>query len=732
MPSRTQSIFEHLHSMFQHLLSEQDSDATTTTTTTVEFEAKQRLRQQEKLLQTAIPHVLQVWACSQEHNRASRADRFFRVHEQYLETDKSQPWASPTVKDVQLQAEVYRILLRAWCLDRQSKQFAFKATGYLMLMEGLLPSDNERRRLSGGARDDNDLYVRIGPSLPDYHMVLKAWTRDQSKNSAKRAHSVIKGLLNYNDKNKNNDDDDDDGRDNDTTQIRPDVQCFSYLLKAAASRPLMDPVELSQLLDDTWKTMVVKLALSPSADCYAAAIRAWKFVALHPDFASKEMELALNQRTTGRDNAVLQVIDLWQTAKRTLKEQQQHRPQYQHKDVSGAYQKDRPHLSTLVYNDVLESLTVWSASTKKKTDLAEDILLEMEQGSSISRTSSAIDEGAGDLAAFRPPRPNPRSYMLVVNIWKSAIRLTNNKHQETLARSKQILWRMADFLKDAESNDMAMTNGEGPRHPKQYTQKRIISQYGRNVLETKLKQESNRAGYPVEVLNAFVELCAQCPIGRINASYGLPLLGTSTIQEPTANNDEHEGLIVFREALSAVESFRRRQQVQPNWDTYAALLYAADRLIPSKQEKQKIVERVFRLACSDGMVEESVLKALMSVTTEEQYRQLVLSKSDLLLDSTGPASLMGGPANGSSAATTSAVVPEEWTRQALGVGRVISLDGRTVRPLSVSGKVTETRAMKEYKMRKLRGKPGQALLRGGRWTEEDEARKQSRANQEQS
>ena len=94
--------------------------------------------------------------------------------------------------------------------------------------------------------------------------------------------------------------------------------------------------------------------------------------------------------------------------------------------------------------------------------------------------------------------------------------------------------------------------------------------------------------------------------------------------QTTDSGDEEadQSLIIFREALSAVESSRRRQLVQPNWDTYAGLLYAADRLLSSKkhlQLKQQTIERVFGLSCSDGMVEESVLKALMAVATSEGF-----------------------------------------------------------------------------------------------------------------
>ena len=98
------------------------------------------------------------------------------------------------------------------------------------------------------------------------------------------------------------------------------------------------------------------------------------------------------------------------------------------------------------------------------------------------------------------------------------------------------------------------------------------------------------------------------------------------------------------------------------------------------------------------MVEDEVLKALMSVLTEDQYKDLILSKS---------VNVEGTP-----------MVPEEWTKVALG-GRVVSNDGRRTRPLSVAGEYTITMAMKEFKMRSLRDKRNQKLLRGGRWVDDE-------------
>lgn len=176
----------------------------------------------------------------------------------------------------------------------------------------------------------------------------------------------------------------------------------------------------------------------------------------------------------------------------------------------------------------------------------------------------------------------------------------------------------------------------------------------------------------VEVLNAFVLVCATTP-------------------KPVARE---EGVLILREALYAVERFRADCNVRPNDTTYNNLLFAARGLLGNDQHRTKIVDQVFRLACQDGMVNDVLLQSLMEVTTPEQYQMLVVGSSETV--------------------EGFKVIPKSWSRNILG-GRVVSSDGRRVKPVGIDGRLTETKAMKEFKMRRLRDKRNKKLLQGGRW-----------------
>jgi hypothetical protein len=182
-----------------------------------------------------------------------------------------------------------------------------------------------------------------------------------------------------------------------------------------------------------------------------------------------------------------------------------------------------------------------------------------------------------------------------------------------------------------------------------------------------------------EVLNAFVLVCATTPT-------------------PIASQ---AGLSILREALYAVERYRSECLILPNQNTYAYLLQAARELVGNSASSAKLIDQIFRLACQDGMVDSFLLKQLMEVATQEQYQQLVVNKSELVEDVK--------------------VIPESWSRNVLG-GRVISADGRKIRPVTIDASEISTRAMQEFKMRRLRDKRNRRLLQGGRWRENQSGR----------
>jgi hypothetical protein len=93
------------------------------------------------------------------------------------------------------------------------------------------------------------------------------------------------------------------------------------------------------------------------------------------------------------------------------------------------------------------------------------------------------------------------------------------------------------------------------------------------------------------------------------------------------------------------------------------------------------------------MVDEKVLGQLKVAAVDDHYNRLVVEESETV--------------------EGTKVVPESWTRNALG-GRVVTAEGRRTTPLSVGGQLTVTLAMREFQMRRLRDHRNRKLLQGGR------------------
>jgi hypothetical protein len=205
---------------------------------------------------------------------------------------------------------------------------------------------------------------------------------------------------------------------------------------------------------------------------------------------------------------------------------------------------------------------------------------------------------------------------------------------EKVARAKVILWRFVDNF-DA-----------------------IASQY-------------KKRGVLVEVFNEFIRVCGS-----------------------RRTRSVEEGLQTMNEALSSIQTMRGLEGIAPNSSMYATLLEACASLLPVGKDRQLFAEKVFRLCCEDGMVDENVLRQMRAVASLQLFSSLIVSAS-VLVEGTK-------------------VVPESWTSNTMG-GKVISVDGRKTKPLSIDGRVKITAAMYEFRMRRLRDKRNRNLLRGGRW-----------------
>ena len=110
--------------------------------------------------------VLEAWAWSCEHLRATMAEQIFqtmlrqskKASKRRRSSGGGDSEASTNISWARPNGESYRWIIQAWCHSRQRKS-AFTATGHLM---------RYLRRLEKGFED-------IEPTLDTYHMVLKAW-----------------------------------------------------------------------------------------------------------------------------------------------------------------------------------------------------------------------------------------------------------------------------------------------------------------------------------------------------------------------------------------------------------------------------------------------------------------------------------------------------------------------------------------------------------------------------
>jgi hypothetical protein len=214
---------------------------------------------------------------------------------------------------------------------------------------------------------------------------------------------------------------------------------------------------------------------------------------------------------------------------------------------------------------------------------------------------------------------------------------------------------------DAQSYQYMLGIWRNSRSPIKFTHAQQLLQEAR---ENRSSEESI-----VDVFTSFVQVC-----GAPNFS------NKKDIQERTK---------IMTMALRTLEDMRKLG-LTPNSDTYTALVEACDHLLPANgQERQSALENIFRRACKEGFVNQSLLEHFKSAASSYLYAKLVVSKSLLMEDLK--------------------IVPESWTRNVKGYR-----EGKKVMPLSIHGNFTFTKAAAEYRMRKLRRRTNQKLLQGGR------------------
>jgi len=204
-----------------------------------------------------------------------------------------------------------------------------------------------------------------------------------------------------------------------------------------------------------------------------------------------------------------------------------------------------------------------------------------------------------------------------------------------------------------------------------YSDRKDQAQKAANLLERMLKQYQlgNETCEPTtDFYHAVVEACGKCKVG----------------------NYEEERNAALRLAIETIHKMKNNSpSCEINAFTYKILLQAIGNLLHDGKYRTKSLISVFNSCCSAGLVDEDVVQQFQEVAPDEVYHKTVLLRSN------------GGR-----------TLPEDWTRN-LG-HRNRSQDRSRISLVSADGSILAMPGSSEYKMRTIRNKTNQKLLRGGR------------------
>ncbi|CAB9522364.1 Pentatricopeptide repeat-containing protein [Seminavis robusta] len=315
----------------------------------------------------------------------------------------------------------------------------------------------------------------------------------------------------------------------------------------------------------------------------------------------------------------------------------------------------------------------YGAAIRVHKNTALNPLFAQSRETSITRAVELLEELslAHHRTALRAIKPDTQNYNDVLEALSVSSRAVSKDVAETLItvmeKASAEEGSDCDFRPNADSYKWLLAVHARSRDPDKVETARHVLE---RMTETFAEDNNSRDESIVDLYNAFLDVC----------SSAAPL-------------KDHSQPTILQESLKAVEELKSRYSLQPNPQTYANLLRVCKNHLAVGKERSRIVETIFKSCRDEGLVDERVLRSLKSVASEDQYMDLVVSKSDLV--------------------EGKRMVPEEWTSN-VGLDKIVSADGRKIAPLSVDGRFTITKAMKEYRMRKLRSKANQRVLQGGR------------------
>ena len=417
------------------------------------------------------------------------------------------------------------------------------------------------------------------------------------------------------------------------------LPCINYQREKNSPGKAQSLVNLMERVYEKGVTM-----LQPDSLCYKCVFLA----------AAKRHDLPelgpLVDETLGmmRDRFIVPDTECFTAAIKTWKNAAIHQP-----NVTAANQQTsvRRTIELLAEMDVAHNQSMMvsiSVSTENINDVLEALTVSTHHSRTsmieelLDKVSRSSDEGASaNLKA------TAESFIYALRVWQTI------ESMEKIAKGKAILWRVKD----------------------NYTE--LVRQHNN-------KSDNRQKDQIVDIFNEFVQLCA---------SY--------------RSKSDNDGLKVLGEALDAIRVMRSmdtagsglHHKLLPNASTFASLITAVTNLLsPGGPERRIALENIFTMCCTDGMVDDNVLRCFRDASTPEQFATMVEEKSEVI--------------------EGMKVIPESWTVNALG-GKVKSADGRKTVPLGIDGVLKRTKAMKEFQMRRLLDHRNRDLLRGGRWRQQE-------------
>ena len=150
----------------------------------------------------------------------------------------------------------------------------------------------------------------------------------------------------------------------------------------------------------------------------------------------------------------------------------------------------------------------------------------------------------------------------------------------------------------------------------------------------------------------------------------------------------------FRIALQTLQRDIRGNRVDPDPETFYWLLEASASLLPAGTMQAKAMEQIFTICCQSGLVDHVLLKRFQDLAPDDLYTRLVLDTAESEDDD------------------GTRVVPLAWTCNVTTKGLIV--DRKKPPSLDVDGNFFLTSKMKDRRMKGLRQRRNQKLLRGGR------------------